>query len=131
LSARSIDGLRAAWFAIAFIVVSVPHVVDDFSVGEPTRFGVAVNVAVTVCISAYILQLIGAWLALKGSRWGGGIIAAVGLIWVVGALTIHGPEVWADGLAWRSGPKSIVEVTLVVVMGALSVWYGAAASRRK
>ena len=129
MSAHSVDDVRAAFFAIALIVVGLPHVLEDFAVGEPARYGVAIGVAVSVLLAAYGAQVIGAWLAMRGNPSGGRIIATVGLIWIAGALVLHGPEVWAEGLHWRSGPMSLVEVTLLVVVAALAVWYGAKASQ--
>jgi drug/metabolite transporter (DMT)-like permease len=83
----------------------------------------------TVLLTAYVAQLFGAWLALRGIGWGGRIIALVGAVWVVGALLIHGPEIRVDGLHWRSGALSIAGVILVIVAGAFATWYGALASQ--
>jgi hypothetical protein len=128
LSARSVDRIRAAWIALALVVVSLPHVLEDFGVGEPERIGVSFGVALSVLLVAYALQLVGAWLALRDSPWGGRIIAPVGLIWVIGAVVIHGPGIVAEGVNWRSGPTSFVEVLLVVLVGALAMWFGFRAS---
>jgi hypothetical protein len=129
LSGRSVDGIRAAWIAVVLLVVSLPHVLEDFAVGEPQRVGVSEVVAISVLLAAYAMQLLGAWLALNGGPWGGRLIAAVGAIWVIGAVVIHGPGILAQGVQWRSGSTSIGEVVLVLVASALAMWYGAIASQ--
>jgi hypothetical protein len=121
--------VRAAWSAIVLLVVSLPHVIEVFSAAEPAHLGVPAFAALTVLLTAYLAQLFGAWLAFRGSGWGGRIIAVVGAVWVAGAVLIHGPEIQANGLHWRSGAPSIAGVALLVVAGALAVWYGALAAK--
>jgi drug/metabolite transporter (DMT)-like permease len=104
-------------------------VIEDFSVAEPARAGVPAFVALAVLLAAYVAQLFGASLAVRGIAWGGRIIAVVGAIWVVGAVLIHGPEIRVDGLHWRSGALSIAGVVLVIAAGVLATWYGVLASQ--
>ena len=130
MSVRSEDGNRAAWLAIVLLVVSVPHALEDFAFREPARLGVAVGAALSALLVVYAMQLAGAWLAVGANPWGGRLVAAAGLIWFVGALMIHGPEIRAVGSTWRFGPTSIGGVMLIVVAGALSMWYGSIASQR-
>jgi uncharacterized membrane protein len=129
LNARSIDGMRAAWIAIVLVVVSVPHALEDFAFGEPACVGILPVVAAIALFAAYAVQLIGARLALRGSRWGGRLIAATGLVWFAGALFIHGPEIRAHGMHWRFGFTSVGELMLVVIASALAIWYGAVAAQ--
>jgi hypothetical protein len=129
LSTRSIDGTRAAWIALALVVVSVPHAIEDFAFGEPARVGVAPAVALCALLAAYATQLTGAWLALRGNLWGGRLIAATGLVWFIGALLVHGPEVRAQGLHWRFGLTSVGELIMIVILSALAMWYGAVAAQ--
>jgi hypothetical protein len=132
LSTRSIiDGTRAAWIAIVLVVVSVPHTLEDFAFGEPARVGVAPAIAVCALIVAYAAQLTGAWLALRGSRWGGRLVAATGLVWFAGALLLHGPEIRSQGLQWRFGLTSVGELLLIVIASALAIWYGVIAAQEK
>ena len=125
---RPVAGVRAAWSAIVLLVVSLPHVIEDFSVAEPAHVGVPAFAALTVLLVAYASQLFGAWLAVRGSAWGGRIIAVAGGVWVAGAIFIHGPEISAAGMHWRSGAPSVAGVALVVVAGALAIWFGARSS---
>lgn len=111
------------------LVVSIPHAMEDFTFGEPARVGVPASVALTALLAAYIAQLFGAWLALRGDAWGGRIVAVMGIVWVVGAILIHGPEIRALGVSWRFGIPSIGGVALIVVAGALAIWYGALAAQ--
>jgi drug/metabolite transporter (DMT)-like permease len=129
LSVRPSGGVRAALSSIVLLVVSLPHVIEDFSVAEPARAGVPAFAALTVLLAAYVAQLFGASLAVRGIAWGGRIIAVVGAIWVVGAVLIHGPEIRVDGLHWRSGALSIAGVVLVIAAGVLATWYGVLASQ--
>ena len=129
MNRRSTGGVRAAWISIVLLVVSIPHAIEDFTFGEPTRVGVPASVALTALLAAYIAQLFGSWLALRGSAWGGRIVALMGAVWVVGAIAIHGPEIRALGVSWRFGIPSIGGVALIVVAGALAIWYGALAAQ--
>ncbi|HEY5094445.1 MAG TPA: hypothetical protein VII69_04915 [Candidatus Eremiobacteraceae bacterium] len=129
MSTRSADGVRAAWIAIALIVVSLPHVLEDFTFGEPARVGVSTVAAVSVLLAAYALQLFGALLAFRDDPWGGRLVAALGLVWFVGALAIHGPEILAQGLSWRFGTTSVGEAALVVAAAVLAMWYGSTAAQ--
>jgi len=104
-------------------------VLEDFTFGEPARLGVSTGAALSVLVAAYALQLSGAWLALAGNRWGGTLVAATGLVWLVGAVVIHGPEIVANGLAWRYGATSVGEVILLVAAAALAMWYGTVAAQ--
>jgi hypothetical protein len=129
LSKTSADNVRAAWIAIVLVVVSLPHAIEDFAFGEPARVGVAPFVALCALIAAYAVQLLGAWLVVRGNPWGGRGIAAAGFVWFVGALVIHGPEVRAQGLHWRFGLTSIGELLLIVIASALGMWYGLIAAQ--
>jgi hypothetical protein len=129
LSGRSIEGTRAAWIAIVLVVVSLPHAIEDFAYGEPARLGVAPAFALSALLASYAVQLIGARLVLRGSPWGGRLVAATGFVWFVGALFIHGPEIRAHGLQWRFGLTSVGELLLVVIASALAMWYGAIAAQ--
>jgi hypothetical protein len=124
LSEHSIDGTRAAWIAIALIVVSVPHAIEDFAFGEPARVGIAPGIALGALLVSYSVQSIGAWLALRENPWGGRFIAATGFVWFLGALLVHGPEIRAEGQHWRFGPTSVGELLLVEIVSALAMWYG-------
>lgn len=129
MSARSADGARAAWITIVLIVVSLPHVLEDFTFREPARLGVPAALALSVLLAAYALQVFGARLCFAGNPWGGKLVAATGLIWFAGALLIHGPEIRSQGFSWRFGTTSIGEVGLLVVAAVLAMWYGAIAAQ--
>jgi hypothetical protein len=130
LNARSADGVRAAWITIVLIVVSLPHVLEDFMFREPARVGVSTGLAWSVLLAAYALQFFAALLCLRGNPWGGRLVAATGLVWFVGALLIHGPEIRTQAFSWRFGTTSVGEVTLLVVAAVLAMGYGAIAAQR-
>jgi hypothetical protein len=129
LSQSSSVHRRAAWAAIALVVVSLPHALEDFAFGEPMRVGVAPAVAVCALLAAYAVQLTGAWLALHDRPSGGWLVAAAGMVWLTGALLVHGPEIRAQGLHWRFGLTSVGELLLIVIASALAMWYGAVAAQ--
>lgn len=109
--------------------MGLPHVLEDFTFGEPARVGVSTGAALSALLVAYALQLAGAWLAVTGNRWGGRLVAATGLVWFAGAVVIHGPEIVANGLSWRYGATSVGEVILLVAAAALAMWYGTVAAQ--
>jgi hypothetical protein len=125
LSSSSVDGTRAAWISVVLIVVSVPHVIEDFTFREFAPIRAAAILA--VC-TIYAAQLIGAWLALRSNPWGGRLIALTGAIWIVRALGRHGHDIMASGLAWRFGLVSIGDVVLIGIVAGLALWYGGVAS---
>jgi hypothetical protein len=69
-------------------------------------------------------QSLGLVLIAWGKRAGFGLTFWIGLIWVAGALLIHGPVVWRGG--FRGGGLSLVwAVGLVLTQGltaALAAW---------
>ncbi len=131
LTARSSDFVRAGWLSIVLLVATLPHVLEDFEFREPARFGIAVWVAVTVLCAAYAVQIFGAVLCLQGRIWGARLVIATALIWALGAVAVHAPEIAAARTAWRFGYTSIADVVMIVILAAVTAALGLAAASRR
>jgi hypothetical protein len=123
--------VRAGLLSIVLLVATLPHVLEDFEFREPARFGVPVWAAVTVLCVAYAVQILGAVLCLQGRIWGVRLVIATALIWAVGAVAIHGPEIAGAGSAWRFGYISIADVVLIVVLALATAALGLTAATRR
>lgn len=111
----------AVVFTLLLAAISAPHAWEDFSYDEFGRFGIAPVVAATALGAAYALQIGGAFLAGRKSRTGFMLLGAIGLVWFLGALFVHGPEIVSPG-AYRSGFISkALEVGIIVLGAAVAV----------
>jgi hypothetical protein len=123
--------VRKDWLGVSVIVLSLlslpfilPHVVQDFA-EELTRHVGRSPGGGAFLLGVYLaFQSLGLVLIAWGKRAGFGLTFWIGLIWVAGALLIHGPVVWRGG--FRGGGLSLVwAVGLVLTQGltaALAAW---------
>jgi len=131
LTMRSSAFVSAGLLSIVLLVATLPHVLEDFEFREPARFGISVWVAVTALCVAYAVQIFGAVLCLQGRIWGLRLVVATALLWAIGALAIHAPEIAAARAAWRFGFTSIADVVLIVVLAAATAVLGLSAVSRR
>ena len=97
--------------------VTIPHTAEDFRYGEFARFGVPNAVAAGALVIVYGLQLCGVVLAWRGANAGLWLMASGGFVWCVGAIAVHGSELFASGL-YRNGFESKALIVAIVVLGA-------------
>lgn len=114
---------------MVLFVATLPHVLEDFEFREPARLGVSVWLAIAVACVAWTVQIFGAVLCLRGRVWGARLVIATALLWAVGALAIHAPEIAAGGGSWRFGFTSIADVVLIVALAAATAAVGFSAAR--
>jgi len=131
LTAHRSAHLRAGLLSLVLLVATLPHVLEDFEFREPARLGVSVWAAVIVLCAAYAVQIFGAVLCLRGSIWGLRLVIATSLVWAIGALAIHAPEIAAAGVSWRFGFTSIADVVLIVTLAAATTVLGLSAAKRR
>lgn len=131
LTARSSALVRVGWLSIVLLVATLPHVLEDFEFREPARLGISVWAAVTALCVAYAVQIFGAVLCFKGRIWGVRLVIATALVWAIGAIAIHGPEIAAARAAWRFGFTSIADVAMIVTLALVTVLLGIAAVARR
>jgi hypothetical protein len=123
--------VRKDWLGVSVIALSLlslpfilPHVVQEFA-EELTRHVGRSPGGGAFLLGVYLaFQSLGLVLIARGKRAGFGLTFWIGLIWVAGALLIHGPVVWRGG--FRGGGLSLVwAVGLVLTQGltaALAAW---------
>jgi hypothetical protein len=123
--------VKKDWLGVSVIALSLlslpfilPHVVQDFA-EELTRHVGRSPGGGAFLLGVYLaFQSLGLVLIASGKRAGFGLTFWIGLIWVAGALLIHGPVVWRGG--FRGGGLSLVwAVGLVVTQSltaALAAW---------
>ena len=123
--------MRKDWLGVSVIALSLlglpfilPHIVEDFA-RELTRHVGRSPGGGAFLLGVYLaFQSLGLVLIAWGKRAGFGLTFWIGLIWVAGALLIHGPLVWRGG--FRGGALSLVWVVGLVVTqsvtAALAAW---------
>lgn len=106
----------ATILSVALFFFTVPHVLEDFALGEPVKRGIpmpAIAFAVSCLLAIQGLGLV--WLGQRkviGLR----VHAALGLVWAAAAGFAQVPEMLADGV-YRSGPVSAAYVVGVIATG--------------
>jgi len=101
------------------ILVSLPHVIEDFQYGALVRFGVTLPLGIAFLVIMYSLQLGSLGLLLAGSSRPALLLAFTGAIWSIGATLIHGHDLIFTGESYRHGPISKVLEALIIVLGAV------------
>jgi len=107
--------------SVALLFFSVPHVLEDFSFGEPAKRGVppaAIALVVSVLLAA---QGLGLFALGRRSVAGLRVHAVLGLAWAVAAGFAQLPEM-LEATAYRAGAISAAYVIGVIGVGlALSI----------
>lgn len=107
--------------SVALLFFSIPHVLEDFALGEPLKRGVppaAIAFVVSVLLAA---QGLGLHALGRRSIAGFRVHAGLGLLWAVAAGVAQVPEL-LQSTAYRSGVISAAYVIGVIAVGlALSV----------
>ena len=123
--------MKKDWLGVSVITLSLlslpfilPHVVQDFA-EELTRHVGRSPGGGAFLLGVYLaFQSLGLVLIASGKRAGFGLTFWIGLVWVAGALLIHGAVVWSGG--FRSGGLSLVWVGGLVLTqsltAALAAW---------
>ena len=101
------------------IIVSFPHALEDFHYGDLAKFGISPPASYALLGSAYALQLLGIALTVRGHAWGVPILGAMGAVWCLGAVFVHGHDLVFAAPAYRHGLRSRVFESLIIVFGML------------
>jgi hypothetical protein len=107
----------------------MPHALEDLHYGNVLGLNLALPVAVSILVSAYALQIAGTALAARGRLAGALLLGAIGAIWCVGAIAVHGHDLLYAGPEYRHGLASKLLVALVIVLGGACAYVGVASTR--
>jgi hypothetical protein len=111
---------------------TVPHTLEDFALGEPAKAGISAPLLAFAVAGFFALQGLALFWTGRGSSWGYGLHAAVGVFWAVTAGAAQLPNILAPG-AYRYGAISVLYVVGIVIVGVLlalvSLWAWRAAKR--
>jgi hypothetical protein len=111
--------------SLAGLPFIIPHVVEDFSAGLAQRVGLSTAAAAFLLGGWLALQSLGLALIARDRRAGWIVTFGVSLVWTMGAVIDHGPDVVAG--PFRSGPLSVLWVVGLVVTQAVTAvlaWQG-------
>jgi hypothetical protein len=111
------------------MLVTLPHALEDFHYGDLLRLGIALPAGVALLAAAYGLQIIGIALTARGHRVGPALLGAMGTVWCIGALAIHGHDLLFAGPDYRHGLISKLLEVLIIALGALCAYLGAVCVR--
>lgn len=102
--------------SVALLFFSVPHILEDFALGEPVKRGIAPPLIAFVV--SFLLAIQAAALFWLGQRRPIGLWchAVIGVVWPVAAGSAQLPELLAEGV-YRSGAISAAYVIGVIVTG--------------
>jgi hypothetical protein len=115
---------------LLLVAATIPHTAEDFRYGEFARFGVSDAVAAGALVIVYAVQLCGVVFAWRDASVGFRLMAAGGLIWSVGAIAVHGSELFASG-PYRNGLESKALIVAIIALGASVAIVSAMRARRK
>jgi hypothetical protein len=119
--------IRRAWLialTVALMIVTVPHVLEDFHYGDLLRFGIAPSLAVTILLVAYVVQGAGITLTARAHQAGPWLLAVAGAVWSIGAACVHGHDLLFAGPEYRHGLISKLLEVLIIALGAVIAWQG-------
>ena len=106
---------------VLLVAVTVPHALEDFQYGDLYRLGINLPLGVCILAVAYGLQVTGIALLARNHSRGALLLAALGGVWCVGAIVIHGHDMLFAGPDYRHGPVSKLLELLIIALGA---WCG-------
>jgi len=126
--ARDVSISRLAWVSSVTFLFTIPHSIEDFSYGIAQRFGfdvltAAVGLGVVLASQVWATAALG-WRPTLAR----GLLLAIGLVWVIGALADHIPDLLSA--SWRSGAPSKGLVVGIIVSQALTVAIAGAELRK-
>jgi hypothetical protein len=104
--------------ALALILVSFPHALEDFHYGALQRFGIGFSLGLVVLSIVYSLMIAGIMMSARGNARGVLLLGLLGAIWCAGALIVHGHDMLFAGPEYRHGAISKLLEFFIVILGA-------------
>lgn len=104
--------------SLLLVFFTIPHTLEDFSLGEPVKNGVPVLVLATVVAGLFALQGLALFWAGQKDRRSYFIHAGLGIFWPLAAGSAQLPVILASS-HYRSGFISVLYVGGMMVIGIL------------
>ncbi len=112
---------------LALMIVSVPHVLEDFRYGDLLGIGAPATTVAVIALAAYTLQGVCVFLTGRGNRTAALVLGIAGAVWCIGAVAVHGHDLLLAGVGYRHGAISKVLEALLIVLGAAAAYLGMSA----
>ena len=110
--------MRGVILSLLLFFVTVPHTLEDFSLGEPTKNGVPIAVLATVIAGLLALQALALFWLGQNDRRGYYIHLGLGLFWPLAAGSAQLPIILTFQ-PYRSGFISLHYVFGMIILGLL------------
>jgi len=110
---------RVVVLSLTLIFFALPHTLEDFATGEPTKAGAPIFVLAYVIAGMFALQGLGLFWVGRRMRRGTGIHALLGLFWPITAGAAQLPKILSQGITYRDGLISVFFVGGMIVIGIL------------
>jgi hypothetical protein len=121
------------WISLFGILVTVPHVGEDFVYGVPQKYGVSLTFAGVLLAVGYFVQIFGMILLSRGKKGGLLVTFLVGSTWLAGALWDHLRDLLNKG-HYREGAISKFWIIGIIIwsgcLAAASFYHMRHSSRR-
>ncbi len=121
---------RVTILSLLLIFFTIPHILEDFSYGEPAEAGIPVVVLSLVASLIFFLQALGLYWLGRGQRRGLIAHLVVGLFWPIGSGFAQLPDI-LSGIPYRAGFVSVLYVVGIIVVSILLLASAALALRRR
>jgi len=120
-----VKALERALIVVAalFIALTIPHVIEDVTFGETARLGLTMLQAGLVVGGLHALLVLAVFDASRRGRLGAWAMIVIGLIWTIGIIVIHGPEIQTGGFG-RGGASLVLLAAMFVLALALTALGG-------
>jgi len=119
---------RVVVLSILLYFFSVPHTLEDFAAGEPTKAGIPAPVLSLVVATILALQALGLYWLGQTHRRGLFVQIGVGLFWPLASGVAQLPTI-LSGIPYRSGFISVLYVGGIIVVGVLLLFFSLKAVR--
>ena len=110
--------LGLQWLSLLLFFFAIPHTLEDFALGEPSKNGVPAPVLSLVVAGLFALQGLTLFGAGRGDRRSYFLHAALGILWPLAAGLAQVPVILASS-HYRSGFISAFYVTGMILIGIL------------
>ena len=120
-NARMMRVPLSVWLTLALVVISAPHTAEDFEFGAFQQRGMDPSAPAIALGATYALQVAGAFLAGRRARVGIVLLIVAGLVWTVGAVSLHAVEIVTPGPYRHGFISKALEIAIIGLGIAIAV----------